>query len=84
MRGVHRDAEHSGDARRVPTFDRHLDLDSGDLAAAGVVSTVVIPGSVSGFAARPAWVYLPPAALVRNPPALPVLVLLHGQPGSPR
>jgi enterochelin esterase-like enzyme len=55
-----------------------------DLPAAGVVSTVVIPGPVSGFAARPAWVYLPPAALVRNPPALPVLILLPGQPGSPR
>lgn len=55
-----------------------------DLPTAGVVSTVAIPGTVSGFAARPAWVYLPPAALVRNPPALPVLVLLHGQPGSPR
>ena len=42
-----------------------------------------IPNSRSQFAARPADVYLPPAALSDKPPALPVFVLLAGQPGSP-
>ncbi|MBN9240688.1 MAG: hypothetical protein BGO97_13325 [Micrococcales bacterium 70-64] len=51
--------------------------------AKGVVGAVTIPATVSHFAARQALVYLPPAALVPNPPALPVLVMLSGQPGSP-
>ncbi|MFS0793265.1 alpha/beta hydrolase [Microbacterium sp. 1P10AE] len=35
------------------------------------------------YAARDASLYLPPAALVPNPPALPLLVFMMGQPGSP-
>ncbi len=46
-------------------------------------SAVVIPGTVSGFTARPAGLYLPPAALVEDPPVLPVVVMMMGQPGSP-
>jgi enterochelin esterase-like enzyme len=42
-----------------------------------------IPGKVSGFAARPAGIYLPPAALVANAPRLPVVVMMLGQPGNP-
>ena len=53
------------------------------VASAGTVGTVTIPGTVSGFAARSAMVYLPPAATGINPPALPVVVMLSGQPGSP-
>ena len=49
----------------------------------GVVARVEVPGRVSGFAARPAYVYLPPAALLPHPRRLPVLVMLSGQPGSP-
>ncbi len=49
----------------------------------GRMESVDIPGTVSRFAARPAEVYLPPAALVAHPPALPVLILLSGQPASP-
>lgn len=49
----------------------------------GTVSEVPIPGKVSGFAGRPAYVYLPPAYLVRPRAQLPVLVLLSGQPGGP-
>jgi len=49
----------------------------------GVVGAVTIPSTVSHFAARQALVYLPPAALVADPPALPVLIMLSGQPGSP-
>lgn len=36
-----------------------------------------------GFAARDAAIYLPPAALVPDPPRLPLLVFMMGQPGSP-
>jgi enterochelin esterase-like enzyme len=35
------------------------------------------------YAARDASLYLPPAAQVPNPPALPFLVFMMGQPGSP-
>lgn len=51
---------------------------------AGTVTTVDIPGSVSGFRARPAWIYLPPAYASTPRPLLPVVVLIAGQPGAPR
>jgi S-formylglutathione hydrolase FrmB len=50
----------------------------------GVVAQVTIPATVSHFAARPAYLYLPPAALAPDPPRLPVLVFLSGQPGAPQ
>ncbi|MEO5992637.1 MAG: alpha/beta hydrolase-fold protein [Arthrobacter sp.] len=53
------------------------------LPAAGTVNSVQIPGAVSGFAAGNAYVYLPPAYQDASRPALPVLVLVAGQPGSP-
>lgn len=53
------------------------------LPATGTISSVQIPGIVSGFAARPAYVYLPPAYQAPSRPAMPVLVLVAGQPGSP-
>ena len=49
----------------------------------GSFGTVTIPATVSGFVARPAWLYLPPAALVPHPPALPIVVMMLGQPGGP-
>lgn len=52
--------------------------------AAGAVSEVTIPGTISGFQARPGWVYLPPAYLTRPRPDLPILVLISGEPGRPR
>jgi enterochelin esterase-like enzyme len=55
-----------------------------NMPAHGAVTQVPVPGTRSGFAARPAWVYLPPAYLVSPRALLPVLVLLPGQPGSPR
>lgn len=54
-----------------------------DMPATGLVGTVHIPGTRSGFPARPAVVYLPPAARTADPPALPVIVSLSGQPGTP-
>lgn len=53
------------------------------MPAVGTVASVKIPGTISGFVARNAVVYLPPAALTANPPLLPVIVLLSGQPGIP-
>ena len=50
----------------------------------GTVYQVNIPGITSGFAARPGYIYLPPAYLATPRPQLPVLVLLGGQPGDPR
>lgn len=49
----------------------------------GRIRSVEIPPTVSNFAARPGTIYLPPAALTANPPALPVLVTMAGQPGQP-
>ncbi len=54
------------------------------LSATGVVTRLALPGRTSGFPARAAWVYLPPAYLTRTRPRLPVLVLLSGSPGDPR
>lgn len=51
---------------------------------AGAVTEVSIPPRTSGFAARSAWLYVPPAYLTANHPRLPVLFLIGGQPGSPR
>ncbi|WP_207344116.1 alpha/beta hydrolase-fold protein [Arthrobacter sp. E3] len=49
----------------------------------GTVLSVPIPGKKSGFKARDAIVYLPPAYHSAARPVLPVLVLVSGQPGSP-
>lgn len=54
------------------------------MPAGGSVYSVEIPGDRSGYKSKPALIYLPPAYLA-EPAAvnLPVLVLIHGQPGSP-
>lgn len=53
------------------------------MPAKGTIGSAVIPAPASGFRARPAGIYLPPAALTSHPPALPLVVLLMGQPGNP-
>lgn len=50
---------------------------------AGRLEVVPIPGGASRFGARPAYVYLPPAAIRHPRERLPVLELLHGNPGDP-
>lgn len=50
----------------------------------GVLAPITIPATRSGFAARPALVWVPPAWFARPRPALPVVVLMHGTPGSPQ
>ncbi|MCS3779801.1 alpha/beta hydrolase [Tsukamurella ocularis] len=56
----------------------------GATAERGVVVRATVPPTRSRFAARQALVYLPPAYLSGARERLPVLMLLHGQPGSPR
>lgn len=53
------------------------------MPALGKTGTAAIPGTVSGFTARPAGIYLPPAAMVKDPPPLPLVVMMMGQPGNP-
>ncbi|MFI5913199.1 alpha/beta hydrolase-fold protein [Dactylosporangium sp. NPDC051541] len=55
-----------------------------ELGLHGRLMNTPIPGTRSGFTARPAWVYLPPAYLSTPRAQLPVLVLISGQPGTPR
>ena len=55
-----------------------------DMPTHGAVTEVHIPPTHSGFSARPAWVYLPPAYLTARRPLLPVLMMVSGEPGSPR
>ncbi|WP_372405847.1 alpha/beta hydrolase [Streptomyces luteireticuli] len=54
-----------------------------DLPKDGTLSRSAIPGTRSGFRARDAYVYLPPAYRTTPRPLLPVIVLMAGQPGSP-
>ena len=56
---------------------------AGDLPAGGVLRKAAIPGTLSGMSNRDAYLYLPPAYFAANRPALPVLVLVAGQPGGP-
>ena len=53
------------------------------MPSSGTIVSADIPAGASGFRARTALIYLPPAALTDTPPSLPVFVMLAGQPGSP-
>ena len=48
----------------------------------GQVITIPIPATTSGFVARDALVYLPPAWFENPRPQLPVIELLAGEPGA--
>ncbi|MGF0320074.1 alpha/beta hydrolase [Nocardia fluminea] len=56
----------------------------GGLPGSGRVLTATVPPTASGFAARDAQIYLPPAYFADPRPLLPVLVLLAGEPGAPQ
>lgn len=80
-------------AATAQQLDQHAGPLQEDLAAVwqapakmprtGQVRAVDIPATTSHFAARNGEVYLPPAALTKNPPALPVIEMMSGQPGFP-
>ncbi|MFF1251326.1 alpha/beta hydrolase [Pseudarthrobacter sp. NPDC058329] len=55
----------------------------GALPGGGVLRRSAIPGVLSGMDTREAYIYLPPAYFSEKRPALPVLVLVAGQPGGP-
>lgn len=55
-----------------------------NIPAAGKTVQIDLPGTASGFDARQAWVYLPPAYFADNAVPLPVIVLMAGQPGDPQ
>ncbi|AYF75460.1 esterase [Nocardia yunnanensis] len=55
----------------------------GELPHQGAVAVATVAGTTSGFAGRDARIFLPPAYFADPQPVLPVLVLLHGQPGAP-
>ncbi|MFF2371941.1 alpha/beta hydrolase-fold protein [Agromyces sp. NPDC058110] len=53
------------------------------MPAQGTQGTQKIPNTASGFDARDAGIYLPPAALVDSPPPLPLVIMMMGFPGNP-
>ena len=55
----------------------------GRIPAKGQVVPLTVPPTASNFSARQAQVYLPPAWFATQRPALPVVMLLHGEPGDP-
>lgn len=54
-----------------------------DMPAEGEQGTVAIPATASGYSARLAGFYKPPAARTADPPILPLVILMMGQPGDP-
>ncbi|WP_233608381.1 alpha/beta hydrolase [Nocardia stercoris] len=58
--------------------------DPGGLPGGGRILTTAIDPLISGFTARPAQIYLPPAYFANPRPLLPVLILLAGAPGAPQ
>lgn len=75
------------DLRRQPGGSDGVPLQGwkpqGDMPDGGALRKAAIPGTASGMSARDAYIYLPPAYFAQNRPALPVLVLIAGQPGGP-
>jgi len=69
------------------TFENLVPTDwtapGGGRPSRGVVTQVDIPATASGFRARPAEVYLPPAYFASTRPELPVVVMMAGIPGGP-
>jgi S-formylglutathione hydrolase FrmB len=54
------------------------------LTSQGKLTSAPIAAPQSGFTAREARIYLPPAYFADPQPQLPVMVLLAGQPGTPQ
>jgi S-formylglutathione hydrolase FrmB len=70
-------------AEQVSTERDLARLRSRSDADEGLTVQVTIPGTVSGFAARQAYVWLPPVWFRDPARRLPVVELLSGAPGSP-
>ena len=61
-------------------YSQFKSMKSSDSAA---IVHLELPGTTSGFTARQATAYIPPAYWTNPERNLPVLVLLHGNPGGP-
>lgn len=76
-----------GEALGAPPGDESsltsVDADEGRIPAKGQVVPLTVPPTASNFSARQAQVYLPPAWFAKQRPALPVVMLMHGEPGDP-
>ncbi|GAB5077802.1 alpha/beta hydrolase [Arthrobacter sp. AD-310] len=82
---------------RIPTLEADLQrqpgqsdgaplqgwVPQGEIPDGGVLRRAAIPTPASGLTTRESYIYLPPAYFAANRPALPVLVLIPGQPGGP-
>lgn len=66
-------------AESTPAYTRW----TGSPTGTSSITETPIPGPVSGFVARDAYVYLPPIYNQPGAPRLPVLILVAGQPGGP-
>ncbi|MDQ1122912.1 alpha/beta hydrolase [Microbacterium trichothecenolyticum] len=77
---VSTDASTADPATLYERWDPPADMPAKGSVTALTGSTQIPTGQ---YAARDASLYLPPAAQVANPPALPFLVFMMGQPGSP-
>ena len=75
-------AENQVDAGDITNREDEV-KNTGTLPPSGSVVEVSIPGTKSGFVARNAYVYLPPAYFADPRPQLPVIMMLHGSPGDP-
>lgn len=53
-----------------------------DMPATGKLVKMAIPGTVSGVPSGDNFIYIPPAYQVAKPANVPVLVLIHGNPGG--
>ena len=88
---TYREADLTGMAKRSDLISvtqwkqEKADGSVSNIPAHGEVRKVNIPATTSHFEARKALVYLPPAALAtaKHKPALPVILMMSGQPGSP-
>ena len=88
---TYREADLTGMAKRSDLISvtqwkqEKADGSVSNIPAHGEVRKVNIPATASHFEARQALVYLPPAALAtaKHKPALPVILMMSGQPGSP-
>ncbi|VXC28897.1 alpha/beta hydrolase [Pseudoclavibacter sp. 8L] len=76
--------EYNPDNRAAPTQPLAATWQApDDMPSVGERGSAPIPGTESGFVARDAGIYLPPAALVENAPALPVVIMMMGYVGNP-
>lgn len=65
------------DAATLATLNQHTEPSHGEVVA------IDIPGKKSKTHPRAAEVYLPPAWFAHRRPHLPVMMMLHGNPGAP-